>query len=304
MEGQVSLLTVATTKSENPLIQLLFDNNADYLLGRCQQYINVWRLPDPSPIATRPNDREPCYWIIHPFSSVHFLSIGPTAIVSYLAVDLTPINRWHIDVSKVESARLDVAPALSRRPSGAYPMSPGEVETSVEKVFVAPNKSTLLVQTSRTSAQGRRDTQFMLLATHFLSSTPSSSTTTPSPNPDPSPSVITAQPLPKPIIEQIEIALGFVVEDAIRGSRSTAAAGVRTDQPCSLAFIDRDFWVRTWSLDDTEGLGSKRHFFLPRDWINMDCLGLAQVTADGRLLCPRNGEVAVVHNGLKVEWVD
>ncbi|KAB5545927.1 hypothetical protein GE09DRAFT_1132977 [Coniochaeta sp. 2T2.1] len=51
-------------------------------------------------------------------------------------------------------------------------------------------------------------------------------------------------------------------------------------------------------------MGSKRHSCLPRDWINMDCLESAQVTSDGRLLCPGNGEVAVVHNGLKLEWVE
>lgn len=97
------------------------------------------------------------------------------------------------------------------------------------------------------------------------------------------------------------------MEDARPPLRSASISGSRsnrTDEPCCLAFIDHDFWVRTWSLDDLEGANSKRHFFLPRDWINMDCLELAQVTADGRLLCPRNGEVAVVHNGLKIEWVE
>jgi hypothetical protein len=31
----------------------------------------------------------------------------------------------------------------------------------------------------------------------------------------------------------------------------------------------------------------------------MECLAMARVTSDGRFICPRNGEVAVVHNGLK-----
>ncbi|KAG6368362.1 hypothetical protein INS49_002567 [Diaporthe citri] len=78
----------------------------------------------------------------------------------------------------------------------------------------------------------------------------------------------------------------------------TPGQGQGEQQDCALAFMDRDFWVRKWSLDDVEGTASGRHFFLPRDWINLDCLHLAQVTADGRFLCPRNGEVAVVHNGL------
>jgi hypothetical protein len=49
--------------------------------------------------------------------------------------------------------------------------------------------------------------------------------------------------------------------------------------------------------------GVKRHFFLPRDWLNMECLELAIMTKEGALLCPRNGEVAAVRDGLKEEWI-
>lgn len=72
-----------------------------------------------------------------------------------------------------------------------------------------------------------------------------------------------------------------------------------TGQRYLFAFIDHDFWVRTWSVDDVEGAVCRRHFFLLRDWVNMECLELAQVTVNGKFLCPRNGELVVVHNGVE-----
>ena len=50
--------------------------------------------------------------------------------------------------------------------------------------------------------------------------------------------------------------------------------------------------------------GVKRHFFLPRDWLNIECLELAIMTKDGTLFCPRNGEVAIIRDGLKEEWIE
>jgi hypothetical protein len=38
----------------------------------------------------------------------------------------------------------------------------------------------------------------------------------------------------------------------------------------------------------------KQHFFLPGDWIGPNCVALCTVMADGTVLCPRNGEVAIV----------
>lgn len=57
-------------------------------------------------------------------------------------------------------------------------------------------------------------------------------------------------------------------------------------------------WGWRLAVGLVKGTGPRRHFFHPRDWINFDYLHLAQITTDSRFLCPHNGEVAVVHNGL------
>ena len=63
----------------------------------------------------------------------------------------------------------------------------------------------------------------------------------------------------------------------------------------SLVYLDNDAWVCTWLLgseDDPSGL--KRHFFVPRDWLNAETLDLCQLMANGTLLFPHYGEVAVI----------
>lgn len=65
-----------------------------------------------------------------------------------------------------------------------------------------------------------------------------------------------------------------------------------------VVFLDRQFWVCTWELERTY-TKHKRHFFLPKDWLTPLTLGLIALNQHGTLLCPKNGEVAIVRGGLK-----
>lgn len=63
-------------------------------------------------------------------------------------------------------------------------------------------------------------------------------------------------------------------------------------------YLDATFWVCTQELS---GLGPtmKCHFFLPREWISPGSLQLVTFNRHGTVFCPRNGEVAVVRNGIR-----
>jgi hypothetical protein len=63
-------------------------------------------------------------------------------------------------------------------------------------------------------------------------------------------------------------------------------------------FLDSTFWVCTWELTGPVP-AMKRHFFLPRDWISPTSLQLVTCNEHGTLFCPRNGEVAIVKDGIK-----
>lgn len=46
----------------------------------------------------------------------------------------------------------------------------------------------------------------------------------------------------------------------------------------------------------------KRHFFVPRDWLNSAGMALCRVQPDGTFLCPSKGELAVVRGDLGTDW--
>jgi hypothetical protein len=104
----------------------------------------------------------------------------------------------------------------------------------------------------------------------------------------------TLQPIPLPAetASRIDIPLSFI-------------SGSSRRERDRLIFLDYDDWLCSWRLslpsDATRrpsvgesGAKIVQHYFLPGDWISPDCVALATVMADGTLLIPRNGEVAVV----------
>ncbi len=66
-----------------------------------------------------------------------------------------------------------------------------------------------------------------------------------------------------------------------------------------VVFIDHQFWLCTWAIEPVYSK-HKRHFFLPKDWLSPTAVGLILLNAHGTLMCPRNGEIAIVRSGLKI----
>ena len=66
-----------------------------------------------------------------------------------------------------------------------------------------------------------------------------------------------------------------------------------------IVFLDYDYWLCTWRID-TSMMDVKRHFFLPRDWLNTGTLEMATVNAEGTFLCPKMGNVAIVRGGIQL----
>ncbi|ROW01913.1 hypothetical protein VMCG_05519 [Cytospora schulzeri] len=97
--------------------------------------------------------------------------------------------------------------------------------------------------------------------------------------------VDTIQPidLPEKVVEKIEQPVGFL-EDG------------------RFVFLDESLWVCTTKLHAGASDGVKRHFFIPRDWLNSTGLGMCCVQADGTFLCPSKGELAVVRGDLGMDW--
>ncbi|KAF2839198.1 hypothetical protein M501DRAFT_1003751 [Patellaria atrata CBS 101060] len=66
-----------------------------------------------------------------------------------------------------------------------------------------------------------------------------------------------------------------------------------------VVYLDHDHRLCTWDLS-IDGHELKRHFALPRDWLDVNSLDLAVVNRYGTMFCPRDGHVAIVRNGIRL----
>lgn len=67
----------------------------------------------------------------------------------------------------------------------------------------------------------------------------------------------------------------------------------------TIVFLDQSYWLSTWKID-TSINDVKRHFFLPRDWLNISTLQMATLNAHGTFFFPKHGDVAIVRNGINL----
>ena len=287
------------TKCTSAIHQLLFSHDGNCLLISCGDTLAIWSLADSSRILERPNAGTERTWIAPSFLEPGFVSISPTGVEQILLSDLESPKHWRMmlrsDEEDMETRfRRLLKTSSTQEVDGAEP-----IRISVDKTLLSSKGSHILVQTSAFAAGAASDKtalQFTLLGTDNLLTENGAGDGT-----------IQGRQLPNPVASLIQIPLGFIHDDLEirRGSN----LDYRPSNPalykehCTLAFIDHDFWVRTWSLGDSDG-NSKKRFFLPQDWINMEGLKISVMTPDGRFLCPRNGEVAIVHNGHKLDVVE
>ncbi|KAJ9500638.1 hypothetical protein H2202_003854 [Exophiala xenobiotica] len=309
--------TFMSSESES-IQQLLLNFDASRLFVALEKCLKLYSMEDGSVISTTPLHYQ-VYWIINPADPKILLGFGPASLLMTRWDDTLSVEHIPIETNRLQDS--DDAPPtidLRRRPSTSYPMSPTEVETTVERILLSSSNDLVLMEVSHSTFQGRRDTDRLILdISRMVAGT--------------QPSKLLAKPLPSELAKCLEIPIGFVASHTslapphdrrISMPQSPTKSFAAKYSPSkdsavtngnTLVFLSKDFWICTCDLNhlrnttgpsDEEEISVKRYFFLPRDWVNMDLLQLATVTLGGQILCPRNGEVAVVENGLTEPWID
>ncbi|TGJ78220.1 hypothetical protein E0Z10_g10542 [Xylaria hypoxylon] len=64
-----------------------------------------------------------------------------------------------------------------------------------------------------------------------------------------------------------------------------------------VVFLDHQFWVCTWEVEPNYTT-HKRHFFLPKDWINPTTLKMVLLNNHGTILYPKGGDVAILKSDI------
>ena len=286
---------VFEAKAGTGLLQILISRSNEYLLVVTVGFTELWSLSGKNLIVTQPNNNPCARWINHPieadsliqltFSEIktcHWSTLFQQSSASLILATITPdheeANSYHDDHRRSSAGRL---------------MSPDENQDTVDEAFVTIGGTHIVLSTSQATDQRWRRRRFFILRSTDLK-----------PQDPDAIAAISPRPIPQTVSSRIEKILGVLKEESLRETRSFLSHSA--SQSNLLAFLDKEYWVCTWAFgDDAVSDGKvKRHFFLPQDWLSPDCVRLATVSKDGIFYCPRNGEVAIVRNGLREEWID
>ena len=299
------LIEIAVNVADGAICQLMFNPISSMLLVYTSATVSAINLALKSLSHSRkmPDTVSLCRWISHPAQPDLLFAFGSSSLSLWTWSDLTQIKV--INLAPENNPEQGSEISLDQSTSS---ISAPDSRISVDKLLITEDGLFVLVQYSSTVDLGRRKRNIFVyniakvLMTKGSTVDSESSTDT---NADATPHSIKDDenyeelslddllvPLPPELTSQIEVPMAIL-------------------SPDRLVFLDHNFWLCSWRLPLRQAksfsrrpsaggtmsggtMDIKRHYVLPGDWISPDSIALCTVMGDGTLLCPRNGDVAVV----------
>lgn len=256
------------------ITQVLLDSTSQYLLLTSNTSAQIWLLETKEVVASIISKTPEIgqRWINHPVFKDQVLACTSLSVKIYNWKDLTELSSFLIDTSVVSRLGQDDNKEQTNpscRPSLGDVFSPFEAQFSVDRLMLTQDTSYIMLQSSEQQNHRKRVKDLCIFNVRsFLDDSNNTSRT------------IRPHSIPQEIRARIEIPLGILSKDR-------------------LVFLDQDYWMCTWRIsEDSKILAPKKHFFLPKYWINAEALNICVLTASGTFLYPRNGEIAVIECGL------
>ncbi|KAL8808980.1 MAG: hypothetical protein Q9200_003840 [Gallowayella weberi] len=280
--------------TDGPILQLLFHPDSSQLLVRSSSMISIVSIVDLSPIQSSESHTSHHQWILHPQDPALIIDVGPNSI---------RILDWHLAVRQCYNFQY---------PQTALRMeSTSSQVNTIDRVLATTDKRHLLAQISLSDANSK-EKAFLYFRTPSYSPRIVAS---PSIGTEREIDTITAIMVPRNLSAQIAFPLSFLSQNTfIFLSKDFSVCSRRLELPSNPAppvlnaapnsivppamtetmETSKDCQQRSETTSVVEQ-SAKLLFSLPGDWISRDCLALCTVWGVERsVLCPRNGEVAVV----------
>ncbi|MCJ1466023.1 hypothetical protein MMC07_004642 [Pseudocyphellaria aurata] len=259
-----SVFDVRVQVESGGITQILLDSSSRHLLLASNRSAQIWSLETKEIVASI-NSKTPGIsqrWINHPVFKDQVLACTSLSVVVYNWNDLTELFSFPIDTSIASRLRKDDSSDHGFPSLGPSYVSPFDVNVSTDRLMVTQDMSYVMLQSSEQQTNHKRVKDLFVF--------PLASILDASDNPS-----LTIRPLsiPPEIRARIEIPLGMLPKD-------------------QLVFLDQDYWICTWRVSTDSA--PRRHYFLPKDWINAESLDMCVLTPRGTFLYPRNGDVAVI----------
>ncbi|KAI4910198.1 hypothetical protein J4E90_007630 [Alternaria incomplexa] len=265
---EVSLKTL----TDGSIQQLLFQPDSSHLFVATSATLCTISLELASVVRSIPAPEHDRKWIAHPQDPALILGFGHNSVVM-LSWDLDDCGTYGIE--------------RSLEPDTPVPSDQAATSRTVERILVTSDNQHILIQMSRSTKSKIKE--FLYFATSSFST--STSVETQPETVSAHRQIVISMPLPEEMASQIGLALAFLKRDR-------------------LLFLSRKFSICSWEIPSEARLaqpsqvtnqqaheekGFSEIFALPADWVSKDCLELCMIWLQERsLLCPRNGEVAVV----------
>ncbi|KAH8820667.1 hypothetical protein F5884DRAFT_57550 [Xylogone sp. PMI_703] len=255
--------------------QLLFNHDSSLLLIMSEDQGVIWGI-NTSTIAASAKftDKTPRKWLRHPTQGHLFLGFGVDDVKIFQWKDFMEQNTWRFadslepsSESKVDENSRNTADLANSAPGNQKDQS----NSVVNKVIFTQDERHILVQIKHTSIRGKITKSLLIFGVSAFEIVDNKKLITP----------LTYLSLTPDVASTVEVPL-----DILAGSR--------------LVFLDKDLWICTLRLGSkTHDEVLKRHYFIPRDWVNSDSLEQCCMLRDGTFLCPKEDKIAVIKKNLE-----
>lgn len=205
----------------------------------------------------------PARWDIHPSDQDIILAITATCVEAYSWDDLTT-PRYNIPIDLF--------------PPNASHYLPEPSQITISEIIPSPAGKMHLALVSFEQGNQQLESFIILDSSPLYNQDDSSSAPSQA-------STILAVAVPEKVMECVAQPVGFLADGR-------------------LVFMDEALWVCTTRVEKgaRTDFSTRRHFFLPRDWLSSDGMGLCRVQPEGTFLCPSKGELAVIMGDLGMDW--
>ena len=270
---QKPLFDKAIGSNEGPVQQILLSPTSEYILITSPSSAQVFSVSQGSQVAQwQFEDSKTAYrWINHPLHTDQLLAAGATSAQTFNWKDLTSLSIFEFDLQY----SLSNSNSASKLEQIRRPSDPGLVlndeGTVVEHAMYTQDKKHIMLELNHFSSKSKGDRQLIIFPKSAFEEASE-------------PKTITPRELPSALLDRYQLPLGVLPGDRF-------------------VFLDNENWICSWQLGvRDESRGFKRYFFLPRDWLNAECLELCRILENGIFLIPRQGEVASIRSDLSLQW--
>ncbi|KAJ9609217.1 hypothetical protein H2200_006989 [Cladophialophora chaetospira] len=272
--GSAAIEHLSTPKFDvagSAIHQLLFDSSSHLLLVVSNDIIQTWDIDEG---RVKHTEEVPCAsqrrWLRHPSDADVFVGVGSDDIQTHQWSDLRRTFIFKFDREQFSLIRQSSTFSDFKSSTQLQRIEPMHLEAKpvkiIQKAMLAESGKHILIHIKEQIALGRVQNRLLVVAAKALEIPRAHADT----------GMLECLEITNELNQNVEFPL-------------TILSGEQ------LFFLNQDLWLCSTNLGRQSQPNSfKRHYFIPRDWTDVEGLNLCLMLRDGTLLCPQQGSVVAI----------